>query len=108
MASWLHVPVGEGAGGGIARRLQPRAPGEVAQALVIYLNEEKDEFVRAVLVQCSLWATALELAFVTTWGCLQIYFPSVNERMPRANYWAFVLWWVAFAAVQPLVRWRYK
>jgi hypothetical protein len=80
----------------------------VIASLGKYLVEERDEFVRTVLVQCSLWATAVVLAFATCLGSLQKYVPSVNKSPGLQNYWVFVVWFLAFAAAQPLVRWRYK
>ncbi len=80
----------------------------VIASLGKYLVEEKDEFVRTVLVQCSLWATAVVLAFTTCLGSLQKYVPSLNKSPGPQNYWVFVVWCLAFAAAQPLVRRRYK
>jgi hypothetical protein len=80
----------------------------VIASLGKYLVEEKDEFVRTVLVQCSLWATAVVLAFATCLGSLQKYVPSFSKSPGLQNYWVFVVWFLAFAAAQPLIRWRYK
>jgi hypothetical protein len=73
-----------------------------------YLVEEKDEFVRTVLVQCSLWATAIVLAIGTCWGSLQRYVPSISKSAGFTDYWISVAWMLAFAAAQPLVRRRYR
>jgi hypothetical protein len=74
----------------------------------IYLAEEKDEFIRAVLVQSSLWATCVVLAFTTFWSLLQIYAPAIDLVLKVPMYWVFVLWCVSFAVAQPLVQRRYK
>jgi hypothetical protein len=74
----------------------------------IYLAEEKDEFIRAVLVQSSLWATCVVLAFTTFWSLLQIYAPAIDLVLKVPMYWVFALWCVSFAVAQPLVQRRYK
>jgi hypothetical protein len=74
----------------------------------IYLAEEKDEFIRAVLVQSSLWATCVVLAFTTFWSLLQIYAPAIDLVVKVPMYWVFALWCVSFALAQPLVQLRYK
>jgi hypothetical protein len=80
----------------------------VIAILGIYLVEETDEFVRTILVQSSLWATAAVLAFSTCWSLLQTYVHSINRGAGLAGYWVYILWWMAFGLAQPLVRWRYK
>jgi hypothetical protein len=80
----------------------------VIASLGIYLAEEKDEFVRTVLVQCSLWATAIVLSIATCVGLLQTYVPSFAQRAGVTDYWVFTVWFLAYAAVQPFVRRRYK
>jgi hypothetical protein len=71
----------------------------------IYLSEEKDEFVRMVMVQSSLLATAIVLAFSTFIGFLQVYNVAA-QSVPM--YSLFVVWFMAFGIVQPLVRRRYQ
>jgi hypothetical protein len=70
----------------------------------LYISEEQDEFVRTVMMQSSLWATGIVLAFATFWGFLEDYTPV--GKLPM--YWVFVAWCVVFGLVQPLVRRRYR
>jgi hypothetical protein len=74
----------------------------------IYLTEEADEFIRAILVQSSLWATGIVLAFTTFWSLLQSYVPGIDLIVKVPMYWVFVLWWVSFGLAQPLVKRRYR
>jgi hypothetical protein len=74
----------------------------------IYLSEEKDEFVRTVLVKSSLWATGFVLAFATFWGFLQSYAPAINRTVNFPMYCVFIVWWVSFGLAEPLVRRTYK
>ena len=76
--------------------------------LGIYLSEEKDEFVRTVLVKSSLWATGVVLAFATFWGFLQSYAPAINRTVNFPMCWVFFVWWVSFGLAEPLVRRTYK
>ena len=69
-----------------------------------YLTELRDEFIRTIMVHSSLWATGVTLAFASCLGFLQQYVGGFNLPM----YYLFVLWWVAFALVQPLVGRKYK
>ena len=70
----------------------------------VYMAEEQDEFVRTVLMQSSLWATGVVLAFATFWGFLETYTPVGRF----ASYWIFFAWCVAFGLIEPLVRRRYR
>jgi len=80
----------------------------VIAILGIYLSEEKDEFVRTVLVKSSLWATGVVLAFATFWGFLQSYAPAINRTVNFPMYCVFIVWWVSFGLAEPLVRRTYK
>ncbi len=71
----------------------------------IYLSEERDEFVRMVMIQSSLLATAIVLAFSTFIGFLQVY-NVAGQTVPM--YCLFAVWFFAFGIVQPLVRRRYR
>ena len=89
--------------------LAPAPPILAAIAILgLYITEEKDEFLRAVLVQSSLWATAVVLAFTTFWGLLQTYSPTVDLHIHAPMYWVFVVWYVTFGLSQPLVQLRYR
>jgi len=76
--------------------------------LGIYLSEERDEFVRTILVKSSLWATGVVLAFATFWGFLQSYPPVIHRTLNFPMYWVFFVWWIAFGLADPLVRRTYK
>jgi len=76
--------------------------------LGIYLSEEKDEFVRTVLVKSSLWATGVVLAFATFWGFLKSHAPAINRTVNFPMYCVFIVWWVSFGLAEPLVRRTYK
>lgn len=76
--------------------------------LGIYLSEERDEFVRTILVKSSLWATGVVLAFATFWGFLQSYAPVIDRTLNFPIYWVFFVWWIAFGLADPLVRRTYK
>ena len=70
----------------------------------MYLAAETDEFVRTVMVQSSLWATGVVLAFATFWGLLQSYAPISGSPM----YLVFAVWYLAFGLAEHFVRRRYK
>ena len=76
----------------------------VIAAFGMYLTEEPDEFVRTVMVHCSLWATGILLALSTIWGFLENYTNDAHVPM----YLAFSFWWAAFGLVSPLVYRRYR
>ena len=69
-----------------------------------YLTELRDEFLRTIMVHSSLWATGITLAFASCVGFLQQYVGGFNLPM----YYLFILWWIAFALVQPMIARKYK
>jgi hypothetical protein len=108
-ASWTfkhHPPSGAAV---YLLALLPALPIFAAIAILgIYIAEEKDEFLRNVLVQSSLWATAIAMGFATSWGLLQAYDRVVNLSINLPMTWVFIVWCFAFALAQPLVQRRYK
>lgn len=76
----------------------------VLAAMGLYLNEEPDEFGRAVLVQAMLWGLALILAFTTVWGFLEEL-----AGAPRfALYGVFPVFCGGMGVSQLFVRRRYQ
>jgi len=39
----------------------------------LYLKEEKDEFLRVILQRGLLWGMGATLAFISIWGCLEMF-----------------------------------
>lgn len=72
--------------------------------LALYLAEEKDEFIRGVLVKAMLWAIGVVLVFNTVMDTLQ-RFADVG-RPPLFS--EFTLFIVVFALAQSAIRWRYR
>lgn len=70
----------------------------------LYLTEETDEFVRAMLVQAMLWGIGLTLAGCTAWGFLE----NVDLVPHLPLYLVFPIFCGAMGLAQPLVRWRYR
>jgi hypothetical protein len=70
----------------------------------LYLIEEADEFVRAMLVQAMLWGIGVTLAGCTVWGFLENV--GLVEHLPL--FMVFPLFCGAMGLAQPLVRWRYR
>lgn len=70
----------------------------------LYLIEETDEFVRAMLVQSMLWGIGVTLAGCTAWGFLE----NVDLAPHLPLYLVFPIFCGAMGLAQPLVRWRYR
>jgi hypothetical protein len=70
----------------------------------VYISEEKDEFLRMVMMLSSLWATGIVLALATFWGFVEFFTPT--QRL--STFWIFWTWCVVFGLAQPLVRRRYR
>ncbi len=69
-----------------------------------YLNEEKDEFQRNLLVQSLLGGIGVTLAATTVWGYLEDF-----ARAPHLNLiWVYPLFWLFVAASIPFVIRRYR
>lgn len=69
-----------------------------------YLAEEKDEFVRNLLVQCLLGGIGGTLAVTTVWGYLEDF-----ARAPRLDLiWVYAIFWFCAGITMPVVRARYR
>jgi hypothetical protein len=79
----------------------------VAWTLIItgtYLNEEKDDFQRAVYIQSILCAIAATLAIVTAWGYMEDFGRAPHLRLA----WIYPMFWIFVAVTSPLIRRRYR
>lgn len=70
----------------------------------LYLIEETDEFIRAVLVQSMLWGIGITLSACTAWGFLEN--ADVVPHIPL--YLVFPVFCGSFGLAQPFVRRRYQ
>jgi len=79
----------------------------VAWTLVVtgfYINEEKDEFLRAVFVQAILAGVAATLAVTTAWGYLEGF-----RIAPHLGLmWIYPMFWIFVTLAAPFVRLRYR
>lgn len=91
----------------------PAYPAAVLPALPIlwaiyetgrYLNDEKDEFMRNVLVQCILGGIGGCLGATTVWGYLQD-FAGIHPLDP---IWVYPIFWLFVVLSYPVVRARYR
>jgi hypothetical protein len=70
----------------------------------VYLAEEKDEFERALLVQCLLGGIGGTLAATTVWGYLEDF-----ARAPRLDLiWVYPIFWLFVGISMPVVKMRYR
>ncbi len=69
-----------------------------------YLNDEKDEFLRNVLVQCLLYGIGGCLAVTTVWGYLQDF----AGTRPLDPVWVYPIFWFCAAFSYPVVKARYR
>lgn len=70
----------------------------------VYLNEEKDEFQRNVLIQSLLGGIAVTLAATTIWGSLEDF-----AHVPHLHLtFVYAIFWVSAAISHPVVKARYK
>jgi hypothetical protein len=79
----------------------------VAWTLVVtgaYLNEEKDEFLRAVFVQAILAGMAATLSVTTAWG----YLEGLVHAPHMAPTWVYPMFWIFVVLASPVVRLRYR
>ena len=70
----------------------------------VYLDEEKDEFQRNVLIQCLLGGMGVTLAVTTAWGYLED-FAGVPHMDP---VYVYAIFWFAAVLSYPVVRMRYR
>ncbi|MDB5458045.1 MAG: hypothetical protein JWP92_3630 [Caulobacter sp.] len=88
-----------------ALALAPALPLLAAIAVTgLYVIEETDEFLRAMLVQAMLWGIGLTLAVCTVWGALEN--AHLIPHLPL--YLVFSMFCVAMGLAQPVVRWKYR
>jgi hypothetical protein len=69
-----------------------------------YLNDEKDEFMRNVLVQSMLGGMGGCLALTTAWGYLQDF----AGIRPLDPIWVYPIFWFFAAFSYPVVKARYR
>ena len=69
-----------------------------------YLNNEKDEFLRNVLVQCLLGGIGGCLAVTTVWG----YLTDFGGTRPMDLIWVYPIFWLCAVLSYPVVKARYK
>jgi len=70
----------------------------------LYLAEEKDEFLRNLLVQSMIWSLGATLTVTTVWGFVELF---VNvKHLPL--YLIFPLFWFLVGVSSWLLRMRYK
>lgn len=68
----------------------------------LYLLEERDEYLRAQMVQGMLIGMGFMLALTSVWGFLE-----EAEAVPHIKaYWAFVLWCLGWGIAQCVLRLR--
>ena len=70
----------------------------------VYLREEKDEFLRSMLVECLLYGVGATLAVTTVWGNLEKYALAPHFDL----LWVYPLFWLGVGASLPLVMWKYR
>ena len=66
----------------------------------IYLRDEKDEFMRWMMIQSMLWATGVVLATATVVGFIENF---TGFKAPPAFY-IFVLFWFVFGLAQAILK----
>ncbi|HUB52262.1 MAG TPA: hypothetical protein VL986_08950 [Terracidiphilus sp.] len=69
-----------------------------------YLNDEKDEFLRNVLIQSMLGGIGGCLGLTTVWGYLQD-FAGIHSLDP---IWVYPIFWLCAALSYPVVKARYR
>lgn len=93
--------------GGLAYGLALLPALPVVGVLVVvglYLAEEKDEFLRNLLVQAMVWGMGVTLAVTTLWGFLELFVPVPHLQL----YLVFPIFWFVVAVASPLLRRRYE
>ena len=69
-----------------------------------YINDEKDEFLRNVLVQCLLGGIGSCLGLTTVWG----YLTDFAGARPMDGIWVYPIFWFCAALCYPVVKARYR
>lgn len=70
----------------------------------IYLDQEKDEFQRNILVQSVLGGTGGTLAATTVWG----YLEDLAHTPHLHPIWVYPIFWLFVSLSYPLVKLRYR
>lgn len=70
----------------------------------IYLAEEKDEFVKSILVQSLLWGTGVTLSVTTFWGSLEKFSEAPHMDVSLVQF-VFVISYIIAGVVN---KWRYR
>jgi len=76
----------------------------VIVAFGIFLEEEKDEFQRNLLVQCLLGGIGGTLAATTVWGYLEAFVHAPHLPL----MWIYPIFWLFVSVSYPVVRLRYR
>jgi hypothetical protein len=69
-----------------------------------YLNEEKDEFQRNLLIQALLFGIGATLATTTVWGYLEDFARAPHLRL----IWIYPMFWIFAVASMPVIMRRYR
>jgi len=70
----------------------------------LYIAEERDEFVRSILVQSMLWGLGGALSASTIWGFLEDF-----ANAPHiSTVYVYVFFWIFMGLSQPFIRMRYR
>jgi hypothetical protein len=76
----------------------------VIVAFGVFLDEEKDEFQRNLLVQALLGGIGGTLAATTVWGYLEAF-----AHIPHLQtIWIYPIFWLFVGLSTPVVLWRYR
>lgn len=73
-------------------------------AMALYMVEETDEFLRAILAQSMLWGIGVTMALCTVWGFLE----NAGLLPHPPLYLIFPLFCASFGLAQPFVSRRYR
>jgi hypothetical protein len=70
----------------------------------LYIAEERDEFVRSIIVQSMLWGLGGALSASTIWGFLEDF-----ANAPHiSTVYVYVFFWIFMGISQPFIRMRYQ
>lgn len=88
-ATWVYKHVHPAGIGAVLMALAPSVPILFAiRAMLLFLREETDEYLRSRMLECWSLATGLALCICTVWGFLDQF-----EVVPHLPLWAaFPLW----------------
>ena len=70
----------------------------------LYIAEERDEFVRSIIIQSMLWGLGGALSASTIWGFLEDF-----ANAPHiSTVYVYVFFWIFMGLSQPFIRMRYR